>query len=155
MSVVVDILLLQTVSIAVASAGVFLAAIYYMFQIRHQMRMRKTDLLIRLSSFVDNKEIAEAHTTILSSDFKDVDEIREKITIPTLVIIANFYHRVGVLLEERLLDADLVSRILYTEGIWEKMEPWIIYVRQKLSSPTMFSSFEYLYNEMKKREQRK
>ena len=113
--------------------------------------MRKTDLLIRLSSFIDSKEIAEAHTTILSSDFKDVDEIREKVSIPTLVIIANFYHRVGVLLEERLLDADLVSRILYTEGIWEKMEPWIIHIRQRLGSPHMFGSFEYLYCEIKKR----
>ena len=145
---------IQTVSIAIASAGVFAAAVYYMFQIRHQTRMRKTDLVIRLSSFVDSREVAEALTTILSSDFKDVDELRGKVSVPTLVIIANFYHRVGVLLEEGLVDADLVGRILYTKGIWEKMEPWIIYIRQRLGSPHMFGSFEYLYCEIKKREQK-
>jgi hypothetical protein len=36
---VVDI---PTVFIAVASAGVFLAAIYYIFQIRHQTKIRQT-----------------------------------------------------------------------------------------------------------------
>jgi hypothetical protein len=33
---------IQTVSIAIASAGVFLAAIYYILQIRHQTRIRQT-----------------------------------------------------------------------------------------------------------------
>ena len=49
MVIVVDIMLLQTISIAIASAGVFLAAIYYIFQIRHQDKMRHLDLFMRLA----------------------------------------------------------------------------------------------------------
>ena len=41
---------IQTISIAIASAGVFLAAIYYTIQIRHQTKMRHTDLVVRLYS---------------------------------------------------------------------------------------------------------
>jgi hypothetical protein len=40
----------QTISIAIASAGVFAAAIYYIFQIRHQDKMRHLDLFMRLYS---------------------------------------------------------------------------------------------------------
>jgi len=40
---------IQTISIAVASASVTLAAIYYMWQIRHQTKIRQTDLVIRIS----------------------------------------------------------------------------------------------------------
>lgn len=40
----------QTVSIAIASAGVFVAAIYYMLQLRHQSKMRKTEMVMRLYS---------------------------------------------------------------------------------------------------------
>jgi len=40
----------QTVSIAVASAGVFAAAIYYILQLKHQSKVRQTDLLVRLFS---------------------------------------------------------------------------------------------------------
>jgi hypothetical protein len=54
---VVDI---QTVSIAIASAGVFLAAIYYILQIRDQAKMRQTDLLVRLFSMTMTKDFAEA-----------------------------------------------------------------------------------------------
>ena len=67
---VVDILLLQTVSIAIASAGVFLAAIYYIFQIRHQTRLRQTDLIMRLYSTFGSKEFQDAWTRIESTDFK-------------------------------------------------------------------------------------
>jgi hypothetical protein len=42
---------IKTVSIAVASASVILGAIYYIWQIRHQSRIRQTDLVIRLSDF--------------------------------------------------------------------------------------------------------
>jgi hypothetical protein len=141
------------ISAIVAAAGVLIGVVYYVMEMRHQTKIRQTDLVIRLSSFVDNKEIAEALMTLVSSDFKDVDELREKISPPTLIIIANFYHRVGVLVQKGLVDADLVGSIIYTKGVWENIEPWIVYVRQKLGIPHMFGSFEDLYNEMKKREQ--
>ena len=32
---------IQTISIAIASAGVFVAAIYYILQIRHQSKVRR------------------------------------------------------------------------------------------------------------------
>jgi hypothetical protein len=142
------------ISAIVAAAGVLVGVVYYIMEIRHQTKIRQTDLVIRLSSFVDNKEIAEALMTLVSSDFKDVDELREKVSPPTLIIIANFYHRVGVLVQKGLVDADLVDSILYTKGVWENIEPWIIYVRQKLGKPNFFGSFEDLYDEMRKREQK-
>jgi hypothetical protein len=39
---------IQTISIAIASAGVLLAAIYYVLQIKHQTRLRQTDMVMRL-----------------------------------------------------------------------------------------------------------
>lgn len=40
----------QTFSIAVASAGVVAGIIYYAFQVRHQTKLRQTDLIMRLHS---------------------------------------------------------------------------------------------------------
>jgi hypothetical protein len=39
----VGILLLQIAFIAIASAGVFIAAVYYILQLRHQSKMRQTE----------------------------------------------------------------------------------------------------------------
>ena len=36
---------------------------------------------------------------------------------------------------------------------WEKVRPGIVKARQQLNDPTIYEYFEYLYNEMKKREQ--
>jgi hypothetical protein len=140
---------IQTASIAIACAGVFAAAIYYIFQIRHQTRMRQTELILRLSSVMDNVEFTNTIAKLLSTDFKDVDELREKCSPPALIALANFFHRTGILLEKNLVDADLVDSILWVQGIWEKMNPWITYIRQTYNIPHMFGGFEYLYNEMK------
>jgi hypothetical protein len=139
----------QTVSIAIASAGVFAAAVYYIFQIRHQTKMRQTELIMRLSSVMDNIEFTNTIAKLLSTDFKDVDELREKCSPPALIAVANFFQRVGILLEKNLVDPDLVSSILWVQGIWEKMSPWVTYVRRTQNRPELFSGFEYLYNEMK------
>lgn len=47
----------QTVSIAIASASVVVEVVYYVFQIRHQTKLREADLLLRLNSAMfANKE---------------------------------------------------------------------------------------------------
>jgi hypothetical protein len=76
-----------------AVAGVIVGVVFTVLELRNLVKQRQTDVVIRLSSFLDDKEIAEALTTIVSSDFKDVDELRGKVTPPTLVTIANFYHK--------------------------------------------------------------
>jgi len=43
---------IQTISIAIASTGVFLAAIYYIFQIRHQTRIRQTEIETRQANLL-------------------------------------------------------------------------------------------------------
>jgi hypothetical protein len=51
-SIMVDI---QTVSIAIASASVVAGIVYYAFQVRHQTKIRRTDLLTRLYSIMVSK----------------------------------------------------------------------------------------------------
>jgi len=73
---VVDILLLQTVSIAIASVGVFAAAIYHVLQLRHQNRMRQTDLLVRISPWLsmNSSELQAASVRTLSLEFTDYND---------------------------------------------------------------------------------
>ena len=70
----VDILLLQTISIAIASAGVFVAAVYYIFQLRHQSKVRETDITFRLYSQVCTKEFQDATHRFMSAEYKDYND---------------------------------------------------------------------------------
>jgi len=141
------------ISAVVAAAGVLVGVVYYILDMRNQNRMRQTDLVIRLSSTLDNKDFAEAVVKIVSMDFKDVEELRNIVSPPTLVMIGNFYERVGALLNRGLVEIGLVADVIIVTPLWEKMKPWVIDCRQKYNSPDLFEWFEYLYNEMKKRVQ--
>jgi len=159
---VVDI---QTVSIVVASASVVAGVVYYALQLRHQSRMRQTDLVVRLYSAFSGKELEEAYLeTGYGMEFVDYDDFMKKYgmhgkpsksAVP-LWQVGKFFDGVGVLLRRKLVDIGLVDELFHTEVtvIWEKIKPLVEGRRKELNQPTIYQSFEYLYNELKKREQR-
>ena len=165
---VVDILLLQTVSIVVASAGVFVAAIYYVLQIRHQSRMRQTeietrqaDLLMRMHLAFSSKEYSEAALKILSTDYKDYDDFLKKYGHPfaagqvqtEFLMMGMFFEGIGVLTKRKLANIALVNDLFAVEWFWEKVKPLAEGLRKQLNNPHVYEWFEYLANEEKKHHQ--
>ena len=155
----------QTISIVIASAGVFVAAIYYIFQIRHQTRMRQTDLIMRLYSTLGSKEFVENDPKIFNQDFEDLkgfmhkygsfSKFMESPDYAPFMMDSMFFEGVGLLLYRKLVDIELVDDLFSSPiiTIWEKMLPMIKALREYFNRPQMGEWFEYLYNEMKKREQ--
>ena len=157
----------QTISIAIASASIVVGVVYYALQLRHQAKQRQTELVTRLYSTLGSKEFSEALTKFMMMEFKDYDDYRKKYApSPTgfsekpeataFNQVAVFYEGIGVLLYMKLIDIDLTSRLFrnavaYT---WEKMKPIIEGYRRE-GHPQLLAEYEYLYNEMKKREQQK
>jgi len=158
-SIVVDI---QTVSIAIASASVVAGVIYYAFQIRHQAKVRQTDLVIRLSSDVNRKEFLEAFTDTFEAEFKDYSDFVKKYGMPfsrkqvplSFLMVGNFFEQLGILFRNRLIDAYLISQLFPISVVWEKMKPIVEGIRKEYRNPQYYEWFEYLYNEMQKREQK-
>lgn len=162
----VDILLLQTISILIASAGVFVAAIYYIFQIRHQTRFRETDLEIRMNPVfnLNGIEWVQAMRKVTALEYKDYDDFVKKygtlsIETPITVAVAticNWFEAVGYLLKRNLVSADYLWDCHGHIGIfvWEKLKPVIEGHRKQYNMPGLWKPFEYFCNEMKKREQK-
>jgi hypothetical protein len=148
---VVDI---QTVSIAIASASVTLAAIYYVWQIRNQTKIRQTDLLVRLFSNMISKDWLEAWEKVRDTEVTDYGDYKEKHGFVEANQVYLFYDQLGRLLRKRLIDID--SLPLETGQIkqaWERLKPILEGSRKRFNEPKLGSGFEYLYNEVKKREQ--
>jgi hypothetical protein len=151
-SIVVDI---QTISIVIASASVVLAAIYYVLQIRHQTKIRQTDLIMRLYSIYGSIEFQEAFWKFMNREYKDFDDYEKQYGWAETVVIGTFFEGIGVLLKRKLTNIQLVDD-LFTTPIklsWERMKPLVDDGRKHWNSPAAYEWFEYLYNEMKKREQ--
>jgi len=143
---------IQTVSIVIASAGVFAASIYYILQIRHQNRMRQTDLTMRLYQQILTKELMNYMQQLMTREEKDYNEYVKKQGWVELFQISTNLEGVGFLLHRKILDIDMAKELLGepVKLIWEKNEP----ILKKMHSDKCFW-LEYLYNEMQKREQRK
>jgi hypothetical protein len=153
---------IQTVSIAVASAGVFAAAIYYMLQLRHQNKVRKTEMVMRLYSAWQSKELSDATLKVWNLEFKDYNDFVKKYgpwyseteVYSAFRMVCIFFDGIGILLLRKLVDIEMVSSILLMPitTTWEKVRLLIEGGRRQLN-PYIFRDFEYLYNEVKKREQ--
>jgi hypothetical protein len=161
------------ISAMVAAAGVMIGVVYYLLDIRHQARTRQTDLVIRLYSAFIGKEFLDASMKFLALDFKDYEDyvnkcgpifhmskygvtVNDNPELRGLLYIDNFFQQVGVLLHRGLIDAGLVREVFTyrVEMLWKKTEPIILGMRKEFNQPEMGKWFEYLYNEMKKREQK-
>jgi len=152
--------MLQTVSIVIASAGVFAAAIYYIFQIRHQTRLRQTDLTMRLYTSWVSEELTKPWLKVWNLEFADYDDFKKKYGTyfsdnsenVALLSVLNSFLIMGLLLQKKLVDPEIVSR-LPVSMTWNKVKPIVEGVRKQFNNSTMYEEFEYLYNEVKKRQQ--
>ena len=143
---------IQTVSIVFASASVVAGVIYYALQIRNQNRMRQTDLTMRLYQQLGSNWFMNYWAQAIAREEKDYNEYVKKQGVVELLQVSTYFEGVGILLHRKLLDIDMALD-LFGEPIkiiWEKNEP----ILKEMHSDKCFW-FEYLYNEIKKREQRK
>lgn len=151
---------IQTVSIMVASASVALAAIYYILQIRHQTRIRQTDLAMRLYTSWVSKEMTEPWLKVWNLEFSDYDDFKRKYGTflsdnsenAAIVSVLNSFSAMGFLLHKKLVDYEIVSQ-LPISMTWNKVKPILEGVRKESNDASWYEEFEYLYNEVQKREQ--
>ncbi len=147
---------IQTVSIAVASASVVAGIIYYCLQIRHQTKARQTDLVIRLYTTFGGKEMREAWEKITTRECKDFSTYQDKFGLSDINEIGWFFEGVGVLLHKKLISIAVVDD-LFSSPIkisWERMKPIVEGERKQFGRAQIWEWWEYLYNEMQKREKK-
>jgi hypothetical protein len=154
-SIVVDV---QTISVAIASAGVIMGVVYYILDIRHQARTRETDLVLRLYATFGSNEFQEHWTEFIKGDYKDYNDFVKKYNIRSNPTPESTYlfEALGVLLKNKLIDIRLVDDLFTgpSKWFWEKLKPIAEDTRKKFNYPQYAEHIEYLYNEMRKREQR-
>ena len=152
------------ISAVIAAAGVLIGVFYYVLQMRHQEKMRKTDLVVRLYSTWVSKEFSEATLKTWNLDFKGYDDFVKKYgpwfsdteVYAALRMVDNFFELLSILLSSDLVDINMVGNTfgIPIETTWKKIKP-LVEGGRKIYGPYLYHNFEYLYNEMKKREQRK
>jgi hypothetical protein len=154
-SIVVDI---TEISAMVTAAGVLVGVVYYILDIRHQARTRETDLVLRLYATFGSNEFQERWTEFIKGDYKDYKDFVKKYSIRSDPAPEStwLFEALGVLLKNKLIDIRLVDDLFTgpSKWFWEKLKPIVEDTRKRFNYPQYAEHIEYLYNEMKKREQK-
>jgi hypothetical protein len=157
---VVDI---QTISVGIASASIVIGVVYYILQIQHQKKMRQTDLIMRTQPMfsISYREWRE-YMLHLPMDFKGYDDFVKKYGSftsgkpepETLLMLLSYLDMLGILVKRNLLSMNIVYDFY---GMWaltmERLLMPLIEGFRKEWNVREFVNCEYLFSEMKKREQ--
>ena len=102
-----------------------------------------------------SKDWLEAWEKVRDRETLDYDDYKEKYGLVEANEIYVYLDQLGRLLQKGLIDLDLLP--LETGQIsimWEKLNPILEGSRKKFNEPKLGYGFEYLFNEVKKREQK-
>ena len=155
---------LQTVALIVGIT-------YYLFIMRNSQKTRELALNAQEQALETRQtqlfmDVYRSHTTkehqadvselLLSWDWNDFDDFKEKYMVPPdnakyLSYFTNL-EGLGLLVRNGLLDANLVYDLQYVSiiKIWEKFLPIVLEYRKVWSSPQVWVTVEYLYDEMRR-----
>ncbi|MCW4053193.1 MAG: hypothetical protein NWE78_08320 [Candidatus Bathyarchaeota archaeon] len=143
------------ISAVIAAIGVIVGVVFAVLQLRDLVKTRQTDLILRLYAAFSAKEFLKTWDEVRKRDVTGFADYEKKYDWSEALEIGMFFEGIGVLLRRRLINIDLVDD-LFTGPIkttWESLEDLTKDAREQQEAPTLFEWFEYLYNEMKRREQ--
>ena len=153
------------ISTVVAAAGVLAGVVYYILAMRHQTKIRNTDLIVRINPWfnISPKELLEYANTVLALEYKDYDDFVQKYgslyggkpEANALRTLLNWADGLGMLLKRDLVDLDIVvdSYGGIAQAFWEKVKPLVEGYRKETNYSRWWEYLEYFYNEIKKRQQ--
>ncbi len=148
------------ISAVVAAMGLLVGVAYYIIEIRSTEKTRETDLVMRLyykfssnqfqNAWMKFRNRAKKLETI--DDFFDFDE---KTGIREVHQVCLFFEAIGLLLYRKNVDKAMIKDLFggEIERAWQNAKPAVIKAREQLNDLTVYSHFEYLYQEIKEKQQ--
>lgn len=154
---------IQTLSIALAAVGIFIAAINSILSNRRADQQRQTELFMNIYNRFQDKEFGKTMFRIETEYlWTDLDEFEQKYGIETnlevyaeINSIARYFEGVGVLVKEGLIDIILVYELLMQQILvfWEYYGALALAVRVTSGDPKVYDCVEYLYDRIKRMDQ--
>jgi hypothetical protein len=153
---------ISTISVVIASVGVMAAVVSFLYEVRRQSRMKQSESIMKLSPWfnISAKEMQETVAKVCSMDFKDYDDYLAKYNgKPEQIafkILGNYYEGMGVLVQRRLMDADVVYDFWgdMVISLWEKFLPVVNGMRRDQGDLSVLMFWESLYKELKVKRQK-
>jgi len=116
----------QTISIGIASVGVFLAAIYYIFQLRYNMKAREMEICRLNTLDYASEQGMRRYATVMSMEWKDYEDFWKKYGPSNPEMFGKWtsqfltWETLGTLVRNRVVRAER----LYDLGAYGAIQGW-------------------------------
>jgi hypothetical protein len=158
----VDLALLETVSYIVGALGVFVAAVFYVLNLRISQRNMRLTLETRRIGLMDsliartiNKETMKGFFELLRYEWSDYEDFERKYgsennieAATTRYTVWNTFDSLGMMLRKGIVEAeDIYNVASISLFLWVKFKPIIEENRRRYNGESYLKDFEYLYEE--------
>ena len=152
---------IPSISAVIAAIGLIVGVVLAILELRNIAKTRQMELIMSVYSRFGTREFIDAWEKLRTRESKDYDEYMKKHGWADVTQVSSVFEGLGVLLHRKFLDIDLVHELLSesTKMTWEKVKPMVKDARKQLTQRKygeyipIYQSWEYLYNEIQKREQ--
>jgi len=107
-----------------AYVGFIAGAIFAVIELRTMTKNRKTELLIRIAEFSCTPEFEEVGARFVKANFKTPEEAEEQLSLPSLMMLADYNDFLGTLAKNKLVPKDTILDTFDFEYAWEKIKVW-------------------------------
>jgi len=145
----------------VATVGVLVGAILAILELRNITKTRQMELVMGIFSLFGTREFIDAWERVRTRESGDYDVYVKKHGWADVQQVSSIFEGLGFLLHRKFLDVDVVHELLSesTKMTWERVKPMVEDAKRRLSQRKsgeyipIYQWWEYLYNEIQKREQ--
>jgi hypothetical protein len=133
-----------------AYVGFIAGAIFAVIELRTMSRDRKTELLVNMAEHWSSREFVEALSHYAEADFQSAEKAEKTCPRISLFMMSEYFDSMATLARKKAVSFDLMYQLLDFEGVWERMKPWCLHMRDK-TNPSEFVDFEWMANECRKK----
>jgi hypothetical protein len=108
------------------------------------------DMIMRLYEFANTAEVQAAWLTVMNSNLETFEDFLKlpKTDQVSFFQIASLFESLGVLVERDIVNLDIVEDMFLTELAWQRMQNFVMGMRNQHGEEENFIAFERLYNKL-------
>jgi len=125
-------------------------ALVAVYELRTMSRDRKTELLVNMAEHWSSREFVEAISSYAEADLHSAEAAEKTCPRVHLLMMSEYFDSIATLARKKAISFDLMGQLLDFEGVWERMKPWCLHMREK-TNPSEFADFEWMANEQRTR----
>ena len=155
----------ETISLFIAAAAVAFGVIIGVATVRSEAGTRRAQLFLEFhTKAYDKKFVKDLLEVNTHWTWKDAEEFFKKYGPETnpeafalFVSVGSYFDGMGLLLKRRLIDVNVLPELMATAilAFWEKTRPIAREFGELTRRPRTFDSIEYLYREVRKRDEKR